>query len=58
MEFMKTLECTDCRGANAYYGGVDLPYDEIPLDDIHVDYQLVTCYKPGMCPDGVVRNTC
>lgn len=58
MEFQKQLECTDCRGANAYYGGTDLPYDEIPLDDIHIDYQLVTCYKPGMCPDGVVRSTC
>lgn len=35
-----------------------MPYDSIPLDDVYVDYELVTCLRPGLCPDSSYKATC
>ncbi|CDW89971.1 UNKNOWN [Stylonychia lemnae] len=57
VQFERLLDCTDCRDAKDW-GGVQLPYDDIPLDDYFQDYELVVCKGPGMCPDGTVKNVC
>lgn len=33
IRFERLLDCTDCRDAETY-GGVQLPYDDIPLDSV------------------------
>lgn len=51
--FEASIDCTHCANDDAK--GTEYPYDPIPNDGEDIDYELVKCTFPGICPDGTHR---
>jgi len=54
--FAQQTSCTFCPYETTTT--LKYPYSTSSTEYIYQDYEMVTCNFPGICPDGVVRNTC